>query len=655
MYGPTVGRRWIAMSRREMNSTRRWSKKVHAAGLQTLSAGQRRGSDSRNRDLRVAAPEFLQIGLGTALSLVANVVVDWAIQHDSDLFTGKHVGKDTSELVRVLGHGLMIWGVRWVSGVSWVLLSGDVGGNSVGAVKAMSLVHGADELYKTLMKRTDNVQRVFTNQIPQLITMASNLVMNIGFLWFSKPRLCAFGIGMFAFQNIGNSVFDNILRLARDHDHKLEEVKERENALEVLQNFRTVRAFGREEKEKQSFHSCMAQALRLRFSDVVDKFTDLGCWFVSEFTFQVAYMYGGILVNLNYIKATEVKDAVSKSFRAVWPLYQLRRQLTHQSTFMEDAAAVLEALERPPEIPFGDERMFSPSTEKINGRIEAKGVCFSYSDDLDAAALKEVTFEIPCGSMVGLVGPSGCGKSTLFNLLLRFYDPQKGAIEVDGVDLAKWNPQALYRAVSWVSQDQCVFTGSVIENIRYGMPHATEEEVLQVMREADLYDDVMKKPSGVATAASELSGGQKQRLSIARALLRNPKILLLDEATSALDTVSERKVQKALEKLMKGRTVIAIAHRLSTIMNADLILVMEAGKVIEQGTHTELLKKSGGKYANLVQQQLAVEDKKDDTSADPKVAVAGERWWRSVQPSYSCFERRCPRIWSKRWTEQHKL
>lgn len=128
------------------------------------------------------------------------------------------------------------------------------------------------------------------------------------------------------------------------------------------------------------------------------------------------------------------------------------------------------------------------------------------------------------------------------------------------------------------------------------------------MREADLYDDVMKKPQGVATPAAELSGGQKQRLSIARAVLTDPKILLLDEATSALDTVSERKVQKALESLMKGRTVIAIAHRLSTIMNANLIMVMESGKIIEQGTHAELLQKAGGKYANLVQQQLAVDD-----------------------------------------------
>lgn len=478
---------------------------------------------------KVAAPEFLQIGLGTALNLAGTVVVELAAQHDSDLFSGKHVGKSNKDLLRILGHGLMIWGT-----VNQLFRNGQMlmenSGKRIGCRLQEQLFQkliqqdvkwiqqkGADELYKTLMKRTENVQRVFTGQIPQLITMTSNLVMNIGLLWFSKPRLCAFGFGMFAFQNIDNSVFDNILRVARDHDQKVEEVKE--NALEVLQNFRTVRAFGREEKEKQAFRMSMMQALRVRFSDIVDKFTDMGCWFVSEFTFQVAYMYGGMLVNMDYIAATEVKDAVSKSFRAVWPLYQLRRQLTNQSTFLEDAAAVLEALERPPEIPFADESMFNPSVDKIIGSIEAKGVCFTYSDDLDSAALKEVTFNIPCGSMVGLVGPSGCGKSTLFNLLLRFYDPQKGAIEVDGVDLAKWNPQ----------------------------------------------------------------------------------------------------VQKALEKLMKGRTVIAIAHRLSTIMNADLILVMEAGKVIEQGKHNELLKKSGGKYANLVQQQLAIEDKKEDTSTDPKV------------------------------------
>lgn len=199
--------------------------------------------------------------------------------------------------------------------------------------------------------------------------------------------------------------------------------------------------------------------------------------------------------------------------------------------------------------------------------------------------LKDLTFTIPAGSMVGLVGPSGCGKSTLFNLFLRFYDPQSGSLEIDRISLANWNPQALYRAVAWVSQDQCVFKGSVLDNIRYGVPDASEEEVLRAMREADLYDDVMKKPQGVATPASELSGGQKQRLSIARAVLTDPKILLLDEATSALDTVSERKVQKALESLMKGRTVIAIAHRLSTIMNANLIMVMESGKIIEQGTH----------------------------------------------------------------------
>lgn len=298
----------------------------------------------------------------------------------------------------------------------------------------------------------------------------------------------------------------------------------------------------------------------------------------------------------------------------------MRYKLTNKSTFVEDAEAVLEALERPPDIPFEDESKYNPEPHKVRGEIELDSVRFSYTDDVDDHALNNVSFKIPAGSMVGLVGPSGCGKSTLFNLLLRFYDPQAGSVKVDGIDLANWNPQALYRSVAWVSQDQAVFGGTILDNIRYGVPDATEMDVLRVMKEAALYDDVMKKEKGVSTMASELSGGQKQRLSIARALLRDPKILFLDEATSALDTASERKVQKAFETLMKGRTVIAIAHRLSTIMNSDLILVMEAGKLIEQGTHTDLLKKNDGKYASLVHQQLAVDDDnaKAETPKDPK-------------------------------------
>eukprot|EP00931_Biecheleriopsis_adriatica_P046135 TRINITY_DN2647_c0_g1_i2.p1 TRINITY_DN2647_c0_g1~~TRINITY_DN2647_c0_g1_i2.p1 ORF type:complete len:1100 (+),score=216.01 TRINITY_DN2647_c0_g1_i2:53-3301(+) len=582
------------------------------------------------RFARVAAPEIVQIAAGTGLSMAGSLIVEKACQHDSDLISGKHLGKSNEELVKVLMKGLVLWGATNQL-FSWANVVISDAGRKIGARLKEQLFEclmkqdvkwitkkGANDLYKTLTQRTENIQRMFTSEVPGVVRMCTDFTMNIGVLWLTRPKLCAFGFGMFAFQNMTCPFFDGIHQIVADHDPKEKEVKE--NAQEVLQNFRTVRAFNREGREKQAFSKFLSQGARLLPSHFVEKLTDLGTWFSYEFTFQVAYLYGGMLVNMGDVKAEEVKDVVQKAFKSTWPLYQLRRRLLNKSTFAEDADAVLEALERPPEIPFEDETNYNPRAVDIRGEIEATALRFSYSDDTDSASLKDLNFKIPAGSMVGLVGPSGCGKSTLFNLLLRFYDPQGGAIKIDGVDLALWNPQALYRAVAWVSQEHSVFGGSVLDNIRYGAPDASEEEVLAVMKEAALYDDVMKKEKGVHTMASELSGGQKQRLSIARALLLDPKILLLDEATSALDTVSERKVQKAFEKLMKGRTVIAIAHRLSTIMNSDLILVLEAGQLIEQGSHAELLKKSGGKYADLVQQQLAVGDdnSKAETPTDPK-------------------------------------
>lgn len=587
------------------------------------------------RFARVAAPEFAQIAVGTAISFATSMICDKACQHDTDLASGVHGGKSTKELFQVLFKGLMLWGsVNQGFTLSHAIIEN--AGKKIGGrlreglfdnlmkqdVKWISQ-KGAEELHKTLLQRTDKIETMFTREIPGLVKMVTDFAINIGLLWLKRPRLCVFGFGIFAFQNTNSGIWDTIHSVAQDHDAKQEEVQA--NVLEVLQNFRVVRAFVREEKEKEAYRKTLWASLHIKRSDIVERFTGLGSWFGYEFSFQLAYLYGGMLVNLGQILPAEVKDVVSKAFKSMYPLYQLQWRLSRKSTFAEDAAAVLEALERRPDIPYEDDTKYNPKVHEVRGEIEAESMSFSYADDekasLDKAALKEVSFKIRAGSMVGLVGPSGCGKSTMFNLILRFYDAQAGALKIDGVDLSQWNPQALYRAVAWVSQDQAVFAGSVLDNIRYGVPEASEADVLRVMKEAALYDDVIKKEKGVLTPASELSGGQKQRLSIARALLRDPKILLLDEATSALDTASERQVQKAFEGLMRGRTVIAIAHRLSTIMNSDLILVMEAGKVIEQGTHAELLKKSGGKYADLVQQQLAVDDDKAnaETATDPEV------------------------------------
>ena len=214
--------------------------------------------------------------------------------------------------------------------------------------------------------------------------------------------------------------------------------------------------------------------------------------------------------------------------------------------------------------------------------------------------------EVPKGKTVALVGQSGSGKSTIANLITRFYDVNEGAILIDGVDVKDMQTASLRKLIGVVSQDSILFNDTIKNNLLIGKPDATDEELITAAKIANAYEFINDLPEGFETnigdAGSKLSGGQKQRLSIARAVLKNPPIMVLDEATSALDTESERLVQNALENMMKHRTSIVIAHRLSTIQNADLIVVMQKGRIIEQGTHTELIQKNG-MYKRLVEMQ----------------------------------------------------
>ncbi len=243
----------------------------------------------------------------------------------------------------------------------------------------------------------------------------------------------------------------------------------------------------------------------------------------------------------------------------------------------------------------------------VRGEIAYDNVRFSYPTRPDALALNDMSFSVKPGEKVAIVGPSGAGKSTLFNLLLRFYDPQSGAISIDGVDLAKADPADMRKHIALVPQDTVIFSTSVGENIHYGRPDASEEEVRAAAKSALADEFISKMPDGYETRVGErgmtLSGGQRQRIAIARAILRDAPVLLLDEATSALDAESEVKVQTALEHLMKGRTTLVVAHRLSTVRNVDRILVMDAGKIVDQGRHSALVKK-GGLYARLAKLQF---------------------------------------------------
>jgi ABC-type multidrug transport system fused ATPase/permease subunit len=272
------------------------------------------------------------------------------------------------------------------------------------------------------------------------------------------------------------------------------------------------------------------------------------------------------------------------------------------------AENLLELLDEPTENISVDYKLLPE--HKLKGAISLKNLSFSYPSRKDFKVLDNISFSIDPGQLIALVGPSGSGKSTIVSLLMNFYEPSEGMIAFDSNNIEDFPLSALRSQMAIVPQDVFLFGGSIRENIAYGKPEASDEEIIDAARQANAWEFISQFPEGLSSIVGErgvqLSGGQRQRIAIARAVLKNPIILLLDEATSSLDSESERLVQEALEKLMKGRTSVVIAHRLSTIRNADKIIVINQGHIIEQGTHDELIAKPDGMYKNLNELQFAI-------------------------------------------------
>ena len=249
--------------------------------------------------------------------------------------------------------------------------------------------------------------------------------------------------------------------------------------------------------------------------------------------------------------------------------------------------------------------------DSIGGTVEFRNVEFSYPSRKDIQLFSGLSFKVDSGQKIALVGPSGSGKSTIIKLLSGLYPFNAGEILVDGKDIRSYNITALRKNFGTVPQDVVLFGGTIRENIAYGKPSAGDDEIMEAARKAYAMEFIKSFPEGLDTVVGErgvkLSGGQKQRIAIARAILRDPKILILDEATSALDSESERLVKQALDELMKNRTTFIIAHRLSTIREADVILVINKGKIVEQGKHNELSKMEKGIYSNLLKLQYDLE------------------------------------------------
>ena len=249
----------------------------------------------------------------------------------------------------------------------------------------------------------------------------------------------------------------------------------------------------------------------------------------------------------------------------------------------------------------------APNLSNVEGRISVENVSFAYDGNLDV--LRDVSLEVEPGETIAIVGPSGGGKTTLCQLIPRFYEVSSGSIRIDGQDVRDVTQQSIHQNIGIVQQDVFLFADTIFENIRYGRPDATEAEVIEAAKKAEIYEDILAMPQGFNTYVGErgtlLSGGQKQRVAIARIFLKNPPILILDEATSALDSVTEAKIQRAFDALAVGRTTLIIAHRLSTIRAASRIVSIADGVITECGTHAELLAKQGI-YANLYHTQTKI-------------------------------------------------
>ncbi len=338
--------------------------------------------------------------------------------------------------------------------------------------------------------------------------------------------------------------------------------------------------------------------------------------------------YGGFEVVRNNTPPGALFSFITALMLAYDPARRLARVQVALERSLVNARMIYEILDIEPQQ--GD----APDAAALDvkkAKIQFSDVSFSYSEDLPV--LDGVTFDANAGKTTAIVGASGAGKSTLVALLQRFYDLDGGSIEIDGQNIAGVTKHSLRRSIAFVSQAPYLFEGTIADNIRYGNPDASLEQVKQAARTAQAEEFILQQPQGydtpVGESGSTMSGGQRQRLSIARALVRDAPILLLDEATSALDNESEKQVQAALDQVMKGRTTIVIAHRLSTVVKADKIVVLEAGKLVEQGTHKQLVSRKNGAYARFYQLGAGasldlVDDRPAAAKKTGKMKLAGE-------------------------------
>lgn len=458
-----------------------------------------------------------------------------------------------------------------------------------------------------MLNDVNEVKNSFFSILELVVKEPMTIIFTIGAMLAISFKLTLFvfifiPISGFIISKIGKSLKAKSKKAQDENGYLISIVEETLGGLKVVKSYNAENTF------TKKFNDSIYRLYRLTNS--IGRKNNLSSP-MSEFlgivVIAILLWYGGNMVLVEkfangspLLEGSKFLAYMGLAYNILTPAKAISKASYQVKTGLAAAERVFDVLEVKNEIVDKENALYK---KEFNSSISIQNINFSYEED---AVLKNFSLEIPKGKTVALVGQSGSGKSTIANLLTRFYDVNKGSIQIDGVDIKDISMKSLRHLMGLVTQDSILFNDTIKNNILIGKQNATDDEIIEALKIANAYEFVKDLPNGINTnigdAGGKLSGGQKQRLSIARAVLKNPPIMILDEATSALDTESEKLVQVALENMMQNRTSIVIAHRLSTIQKADVIVVMQKGEIVEQGTHDELLAKNG-MYAKLVMMQ----------------------------------------------------
>jgi subfamily B ATP-binding cassette protein MsbA len=462
------------------------------------------------------------------------------------------------------------------------------------------------EITSRLTNDVGSIRTALTSALPQTITVTFSLLGSIALMIMLNWRLSLIVFLTVPVVTLLTRYFGSKIRkLSRDiQDDLADSTAVAEDALGAI---RIVKAFAREIYEVRRYSDSVENLFHTSRKKILLTslfWSGIGVMFMT--TLVVIFWYGGREVLAGRLTTGDLVAFIFYAFSISRSISQMSRLYTDINTAVGASDRIFELLDEVPEV---EDAQDAVAIESLEGRVAFKNVTLAYEEG--RPVLYDISLQVEAGKTVALVGPSGAGKTTLINLIPRFFDPQKGRILIDGMELGSIQKRSLREQIAIVPQEVHLFGTSIGENIRYGRLDASDEEVESAARDANAWPFIRELPEALHAKVGErgvkLSGGQRQRIAIARAILKNPGILLLDEATSSLDSESEAQVQEALERLMHNRTTFIIAHRLSTVQHADTIIVLDKGRIVQQGTHRQLIS-AGGLYKQLYELQFREEE-----------------------------------------------